>query len=462
MTQPPAAIGVDLGSSSARAIALDGDGTVVGGASAAYDGAETWSAGHGDPRAWLRAFETVVAELITTVEPAAVAVGGQSPTTVLQTGADAITCLHPAGATLDPHAQHGEQYAVLRSTHHDVRPMQLWDWVLAQCGAPPMQGRWPGDPPLTDYGEVIATGRTVGTAGGTGVVPKGTPLVPGAQDAYLAFWAAGIDEPGRGLDPGGRTGGLGVAVGLGSRPADMFAMPSAAAGVDIVGGPVSAHGLIMDWWAATTGRSVTELLELAATVPPGAAGVHALPYLEGERAPRWNRELRAELYGITSRTGPGEVARALLESTAYGVAHIARELAAHGVPLHTLVVGGSPARSPLWCAIKASVLEVPVEVPEVSELAAYGAALAAGAAIDWWPAPGAGRAGDWPRPATHVIEPEPCDTYRTGYRRFVALGDAAVARLARDHCEGVGGGPEGATPKAFSPEGAGGNSKGAH
>jgi sugar (pentulose or hexulose) kinase len=99
------------------------------------------------------------------------------------------------------------------------------------------------------------------------------------------------------------------------------------------------------------------------------------------------------------------------------------------------VVGGSPARSPLWCAIKSSVLEVPVEVPAHPELAAYGAALAAGAALGWWPAPGAGRAGDWPRPATHVVEPEPCDAYRTGYRRFVELGDEAVARLARRRAE---------------------------
>ncbi len=77
------------------------------------------------------------------------------------------------------------------------------------------------------------------------------------------------------------------------------------------------------------------------------------------------------------------------------------------------------------------MLEVPVEVPEHPELAAYGAALAAGAAVGWWPKPGAGTAGDWPRPPTRVVDPEPCGEYRIGYERFIELGDEAVRRLAR-------------------------------
>jgi len=176
------------------------------------------------------------------------------------------------------------------------------------------------------------------------------------------------------------------------------------------------------------------LLELAAQVPPGAGGVLALPYLEGERAPRWEPALRAELVGLHASSGPGEVARALLEGTAYGLAHIAHELANHGVTMARLVCGGTPARSRLWCAIKAAVLETPVEVPAYPELSAYGAALAAGAALGWWPAPGQGRPGDWPRLPGEVIEPRPCDAYHAGYERFVALGDRAQSLLRGERC----------------------------
>jgi sugar (pentulose or hexulose) kinase len=424
-----AVVGVDLGSSSARAVAIDRTGRVLADGAARYEGAAAWPRGHADPFALLDAFERATARLGLAYD--AVAVGGQSPTTVRTDGRDALTCLHAAGIELDPTAQHREQLRVLEEECAGVEPMQLWDWVLVQLGAPRGQGRWPGDPELPGYGPTITTGAVAGEANGTHGVPPGTLLVPGAQDAYLAFWAAGIDEAGRALDPGGRTGGLGVAVAAGARPDDMFALPAAARGIDIVGGPVSAHGLVVDWWAQMTGHTVDELLALAADVPPGARGVLALPYLEGERAPRWDRRLRAELVGLSSDTGPADVARALLESTAYGLAHIARELEARGVHTSTLVVGGSPARSTLWCEIKAAVLEVPVEVTSYPELASYGAALAAGAALGWWPAPGQGGAGDWPRPGIRVITPLPDAVYRDRYRQFVELGDDAVRRLAR-------------------------------
>ena len=193
---------------------------------------------------------------------------------------------------------------------------------------------------------------------------------------------------------------------------------------------MAAHGALIDWWAQITGRSVPELLDLAAQAPPGSEGVMALPFMEGERAPRWNPDLRAEIVGLHVDHGIEVVTRALLESTAYGLAHIAQGLAADGVVLERLVCSGGPARSSVWTSIKASVLEVPIDVPACDEMAAYGAALGAGAALGWWPPPGDGTAGSWPVPAMTTIEPEPSDLYRTGLERFIELGDEAVARIS--------------------------------
>src|SRR3989304_1031141 len=78
-------------------------------------------------------------------------------------------------------------------------------------------------------------------------------------------------------------------------------MPSPVSGVHIVGGPVAAHGALLDWWAGITGSPLSELLAEAESVPPGSAGVTALPFLDGERGPRWNPELRAELGGLHFR-----------------------------------------------------------------------------------------------------------------------------------------------------------------
>lgn len=429
----PAVVGVDVGTGSARALAIGDDGTVLARASGTYPGRASWPPGRADLAAWRAGVAEAIAGL-GIERPVALGIGSQSPTTVPLDGPLAVTVRHPAGSTGSPLEQHLAQRAVLAEEMGADEPpvAQLWDWLLADLGAPLGQTRWPGDPDLPGYGPRRPTGSVAGEADGSWGVPAGTPLVGGAQDAYLAFWAGGTDVPGRGVDPGGRTGGLAVAVAHGSVPDDPYALSAAAVGVDLVGGPFAAHGLMLDWLAGVTGRTPAELAELAGTVPPGAEGVLALPYLEGERAPRWNRQLRAELVGLGSDHGPAHLARAVLEGTAYGLRHLVEALQARGIALEVLVVGGSPARSRTWCQIKADVLEVPVEQPSEPDLTAYGAALAAGAGVGWWPAPGDGGPGSWPRPPHTLIEPRPDPAYHRGYRRFVDLGDAAVARLSKE------------------------------
>ena len=427
MTEPDVVVGVDIGTGSARALAVARDGRVVARSSAPFAGRASWPPGQADPQAWRAALDDALASL--GVVPAALAIGSQSPTTVPLDGRFALTVRHPAGITRSPHEQHLAQRDVLGG-----EVCQLWDWLLRSLGAGAVQTRWPGDPPLEGYGSLHRTGEVVASASGAWGVPAGTPLVGGAQDAYLAFWAGGTDEPGRAVDPGGRTGGLAVAVDAGSRPEGMYALVSAAPGVDVVGGPVAAHGLMLEWLSSLTGVDESALLSLAAEVPPGAGGVVVLPYLEGERAPRWNRELRAEIVGLGSEHTRAHVARAVLEGAAYGLRQIADSLRDAGVAIDVVVCGGAPARSRLWCEVKASVLGVPGEIPSEPDLAAYGAALAAGAGVEWWPAPGSpsARTGAWPRPSMTVVDPVPDAVYERGYAQFVALGDAAVARLSKE------------------------------
>ena len=428
----PAVIGVDIGTGSARAVAVTEDGHVVTRSSSPFPGRAAWPAGRADPAAWRAGLEQALRRL-GVARPLALAIGSQSPTTVAADGSTAFTVRHPAGITGSPTDQHHAQRDFFHAEVGSAAPVrQLWDWLLGQLGAGEVQSRWPGDPDLVGYGSRRATGEQVGEADGSWGVPAGTPLVGGAQDAYLAFWAAGTDQPGRGVDPGGRTGGLAVAVDAGRRPEGMYAMTGASPGVDVVGGPVAAHGLMLEWLGHLTGRSEEDLLTLAATVAPGADGVLALPYLEGERAPRWNRDLRAEITGLGSEHGPAHLARAVLEGTAYGLAHVADDLRSAGVAIDLVVCGGSPARSRLWCEIKASVIGVPVEVPEDPDLAAYGAALAAGAAVGWWPRPGEGAPGSWPRQRSVTIEPVAHPAYVEGYARYLALGDAAEARTTTE------------------------------
>jgi sugar (pentulose or hexulose) kinase len=429
-------VGVDIGTGAARALAMDREGVILGTATAAYNGAESWPAGRADAGAWraacLEAVTALAASIETAAHPVAVAVGGQSPTTVAADGGLAVTIRHPAGNDGDNASRQDAQRSVIEAERGArIAPRQLWDWLLQSLGAEAVQGRWPGDPTLDDFGPRRQTGEVVGSARGEAGLPRGTPLVAGAQDAFLAFWAGGMDVVGRALDPGGRTGGLAVAVPVGLEAPGLWTFPSAARGVAIAGGPVNAHGIAVEWLAGLLDRPVDDLLALATDAPPGARGLLFLPYLEGERAPRWDSQLRGVLAGIDSATTAGELTRAVLEGTACGLAHVAKELSAAGARIDLLVCAGNPARSELWCAIKGAILGIDVEVPVDPDLASYGAALAAGAGAGWWPRPGAGDPGAWPRPPMRRVPALAGGAdYADQLRRFVAAGDIAQQHLA--------------------------------
>jgi sugar (pentulose or hexulose) kinase len=426
------AVGIDVGSRSARVVAIDRGGALVGYAETDYDRQPDRMTGRADPQCWRRGAETALRRLVArcraAASPAAVAVGGQSPTAVPAHGL-AVTYSYAEGIDGGIAAQQVAQCQLLKSEQPGGEVSQLWDWMLASLGAPRVQGRWPGDAPLGEFGQSVTTGTVVGKADGSGGVPRGTPLVAGAPDALLAFWAAGLDEVRRACDPGGRTGGLVVAVRDVDLAPGLMQMASPARGCSMVGGPVSAHGASLDWLTTVTGCPRSALLELAAGVPAGARGVIFLPYLEGERSPRWQRRLTGEFHGLRADTGPGELARAVLEGTAYGLAHIGRALRGKGAEIDVVTCAGGPSRSRLWCEIKAAVLGADFDVPEFSELSAYGAALAAGAGAGWWPEPGSGGPGSWPRPPMTRIDSVPRQVYQEGFERFVSLGDAAQQRL---------------------------------
>ncbi len=449
------AVGVDVGSSGVRAVALDADGELRAWVRAPFEQAASWPAGWADPRVWLDGIEAVLAQVQATgAKLASIAIGGQSPTTVpvprldhppsgtppLRPGTGAlgiaITCRNPIGVGLSRQDQHQAHVTELsRELGYPVAGAEIWDWAVGVMGAGCVQGVWANDELLSGHGEPVAVGKIAGRSDGTLGVAPGTPLVCGHNDAYMSFWGGGLGTPGRGHDPGGRTGGLGVAVAAETRPATVLGFPSPVAGVEVVGGPVNGHGELLDWWAAVSGNTISEVLAAAATVPAGAEGVVVLPYHDGERAPRWLTALRGEISNLSFHTSAAHIARAVLESAAYGLRHIRDDLEADGVAMDVMGCGGSPARSGLWCRIKASVLQVPVEAPERPEqLSAHGCALAAGAAIGWWPGVGADNVDCWPIPNFTPIEPtsDPAEiaAYEAAYGRFLAAGDAAAARAS--------------------------------
>ncbi len=148
-----------------------------------------------------------------------------------------------------------------------------------------------------------------------------------------------------------------------------------------------------------------ELLAAAADWSPGAEGLLFAPYLSGERTPHADPDARGAFVGLSTHHDLGALVRAVLEGVAFGLRDGLDLVAGLGGRPAWARVSGGGSRAELWLRILAGVLEVPLERTEVDAGAAYGAALLGGVAAGVFSDPAQAVAA-CVRP-TVTVEPDP-------------------------------------------------------
>jgi xylulokinase len=247
--------------------------------------------------------------------------------------------------------------------------------------------------------------------------------IAGAGDQAAAALGVGIASPGP------------VSVVLGTSGV-VFAVlpayaPDALARVHVfchaVPGTWHAMGVMLSaagslaWLQRAVGADYRVLDEEAARWAPGTEGLLFAPYLAGERTPHADPDARGAFTGISIRHDRGALARATLEGVAYGLRDSLELLRELGVRPAVGRASGGGAKSDLWLHIVASVLGLPLERTESEEGSAFGAALLAGV-----------RAGVFQDAADAVarcvrvrdrVEPDPdwSAAYERGYDRYRLL-----------------------------------------
>ena len=133
-----------------------------------------------------------------------------------------------------------------------------------------------------------------------------------------------------------------------------------------------------------TGNLYSLIDEEAAKSSVGANGVFFHPYLQGERCPYWDSNLRASFTGVSISSTRSDFARALMEGVAFSLRDCYRTLEEMKLPVKRIFLIGGGARSPLWSEIVANVFNRPVLVPQPGD-ASFGACLLAGTGIGVFP-----------------------------------------------------------------------------
>jgi xylulokinase len=140
---------------------------------------------------------------------------------------------------------------------------------------------------------------------------------------------------------------------------------------------LSAAGSLT-WLRHVVGGAYSELDAEAARWAPGCEGLLFAPYLAGERTPYPDPDARGAFTGLSLRHDRGALARATLEGVAYGLRDSLELLRSLGAQPAVGRASGGGAASELWLQIVASVLGLPLERTESEEGSAFGAALLAG------------------------------------------------------------------------------------
>jgi gluconokinase len=208
----------------------------------------------------------------------------------------------------------------------------------------------------------------------------GTPIVVGASDGVLANLGVGAVAPGVAACSIGTSAAIrGVVrsptVDEQGRVFCYVLVP----GRWVVGGSTNNGGNVLRWLGRVAGGDLTDrdsgLTELAAAVPPGAEGLLMLPYLSGERAPRWTGAPTGAFLGLTQRHTRAHLARAALEGVCLQLALVLEAMRGAGLELTELRATGGFARSPFWRQLLADVLGPTIGFPASEQGSAAGAAL---------------------------------------------------------------------------------------
>ena len=275
-----------------------------------------------------------------------------------------------------------------------------------------------------------------------GISPRGVPVAAGGGDQAAGALGVGVAAPGPVSVVLGTSGVVFAALArfqsdeLGRVHAFCHAVPGVWHAMGVM---LSAAGSLT-WLARTLGPGATfdELLAGAAGWPAGTEGLLFAPYLAGERTPHVDPDARGAFVGLSLRHDRGALARAVLEGVAFGLRDSLDLVANLGVAPTLGRVSGGGSRSELWLQIVASVLELPLQRVAVDEGAAFGAAILGGVAAGTWPdVPAAVQATIKPG---EQIEPvaEWTEVYRERRERFSELYSALAPFEQRSANDGAG------------------------
>lgn len=259
-------------------------------------------------------------------------------------------------------------------------------------------------------------------------LPEGVTIIAGGGDNAVAACGVGALSEGDGFVSLGTSGVLLAARdGFAASPESaVHTFCHAIPNTWYQMGVILAATDSLNWLSGIVGQTPAELTrELGETISdPGT--LLFLPYLSGERTPHNDSAIRGAFTGLDIATTRADMTRAVLEGVSFALRDNLEALKSTGANLTRVLAIGGGAQSRYWIELIATVLNLPVDLPEQGE---FGAALGA-ARLAICGVTGANPADVMTKPAiAETIQPRAdlIAAYASSYRTFAALYPALKA-----------------------------------
>lgn len=272
----------------------------------------------------------------------------------------------------------------------------------------------------------IAGHVTESAAQETGLLP-GTPVICGGGDTPMQMTGNGLLEAGQISTNIGTASQINCICAKAPEAWDKLnVFHHTRNGLWIAAGASLNGGIVLKWardslLGGTLNFSDMDALAEAST--PGANGVVLLPFLCGERAPYLNPHAKAVLFGMKLSTTRADIVRSILESVVYSFRDCMEVFAELKLPLSdSIVASGGGTKSPIWLQMQADILKKKIRVRNAAVEAGKGAALAAGVGVGIYDSLTQAANATVPKSDTvYVPNPENYSVYDQRFRIYQAL-----------------------------------------
>jgi xylulokinase len=234
-------------------------------------------------------------------------------------------------------------------------------------------------------------GVTAQAAKETGL-SEGTPVVMGGGDGLCAALGAGVIREGQAYSYVGSSAWISMGAHAPVFDAQMrtFNWVHLVPGMITPCGTMQSAGGSYSWVKREICRMETQLADQSGADPyelinaeiesskPGANGILFLPYLLGERSPRWNPDAKGAFIGLKMENNRADLLRSVMEGITYNMNVILDVFKQH-MKIQDIVVIGGGAKGATWRQMMADIYNVRIHKPAMLEEAtSMGAAVTGG------------------------------------------------------------------------------------